>query len=491
MFAVTGAGPVTVNALAQSIRNLAGIPSTQTVGPRVADSLVGVDPTVTLTPHASNMLITNESHAQALASNPTGGQSAADPYIIENIDFNDTTTLGFLWQDTTAFIYHIKLKNCAFSGTYSAASTRLNCTNASNTGTLVYENCTFSGLSATHMLGLAFQNDITYSKCLFSRSAGNIINLQVFAGSCIIEDCIANEAGGAWSGVNSVMQDNTTTGTATYVMRYCKLVGTGGTITYGCRPIKGATMTVTNTLFSGLDRGVGQSGSQVAGVLTIKYCRFVDSAQEHILISDAAGHDISYCDFDDNAANERQVYYVDAATNIDDVTVHHCKFTKTTGAAVAGNECLEAIESSNVIFHDIYITTCPEDAVEHVRPRTGCQAYNIVGDNVVGQIVDIFDAHATAPGNDTIVHHVYGDCGDVGVLVTGNITANVGNVHVNTTNDAVQLEQRDVLSATGPLNCTIYGPIENNLGDRFGTVTGTGALGTGNTITGVIGVTSV
>lgn len=478
--------------LSQAIRDSVGVPSTETLGPRVSDSLIGVDPTATLVSHSSFMLVSNESEAQALATNPTGGQSAEDPYIIENLDFDDTTNLGFLWQDTTAFTYHIKLKNVDFSGTYSVGSTRTNCTNAGHTGTLVYENCTFSGPSATHILGLAFNSDITYRRCLFSRAAGGVINLQTFNGTVIFEDCIGNEAGGAWSGTNSIMQDNTTSGTGVYIMRYCKVVGPGGTIDHGCRPIKGSDMTVINSIFSGVGSGIGQGGTVVAGALTVTYCRFVDSINEHILLSHAAGHEISYCDFQDNAADKRQVYYLDSATDIDDVEVHHCKFSKPTGNPLAGNECLESIGASNVKFHDIWVNGCPEDAIEHVRPRTGCDAWNIVGDNVAGQIVDYFDEHATAPGNDSIVHHIYGDCGDVGVLVTGKITVNVSNVHVNTTVDAVRLEQRDSIDiADGPFGCAIYGPIENNLGDRFGTVVGSGSLGAGNTIGGVIGVNSI
>ena len=197
---------------------------------------------------------------------------------------------------------------------------------------------------------------------------------------------------------------------------------------------------------------------------------------------------ISYCEFNDNAAAKYQVLANDSANNgnTDGFEVHHCKFTKTTGTGVAGEECCESINTANAVFHDNWVTTCPEDAFEHVTPRTGCQVYDCVGDNVgavqAGQVVDFFNTHAD-DDQDFIVRNIYGSCSDKGVIITNCAGVTVSNVHIATTGPAVTLE----LTST---NCTLFGPFENaGSGVRYST--NANYDGTGSTIAGVIDINSI
>lgn len=458
-----------IAAEAQAIRDAAGVQSGQTLGPRYT---VGHDSTITLTNTDAIAAITNATQAEAVFQDGGTG-TANDPFLMENRRYDSSggiTAQPINWTDATA-TYHLKAKNCHFSG-YSIAMV-IRVQNVPATASIEFENCSFeygtNSVAATNgvygVTGAAVA--ITLDRCYMPSCGSNGVNITgAYTGTLTITDCkFTDETPWTGTGTKAFVRLPQTAGSVPTVnISYCEFDGSfNDSMSYSLQPLRDCTaLTVDNCLFTGggTTQTIGLGAATTAGPMTVTNCRFSGGQAEYIELNFAQGHEISYCDFLDNAANNRQVYYSDAATNTDDVEVHHCKFTKITGAEAATNECLEAQGSSNIVFHDNWVTTCPEDAYELVQPRAGCKIYNCVGDNVTGQVVDIFEDHASAPGGVQI-YNIYGDA-DIGVDI--NSRANTGvmdmisGVFVDTTvgtNPIVRL----INTSAAPANVTVMSPI--------------------------------
>jgi hypothetical protein len=202
--------------------------------------------------------------------------------------------------------------------------------------------------------------------------------------------------------------------------------------------------------------------------LTIETCRFqVEIAPIFAGLLDG-DWDIGYCDFLDNEGGTRLVRFNDSRGG----RVHHCKFTKTTGTYDAGNECLEGFGCSDIVFDTDWVTTCTEDAFEHVNPRGGCVVHDCVGDDVAGQVVDYF---GNDPDNGGEIYDIFGTCHDVGVILTDVDNLLVHDIHTNNLQGTwynVRLENRHSAPGLHPTNCTILPPLPDAADSYQGAIFG-------------------
>ena len=473
------------NVIAKSIRDAAGIPSSETTGYRETPGLTGA----TLTDKNGSGTLASAAGVAGAADGGTG--TSADPYLFSNYRFDNSEGIPTCFNFTGSDTYTVKFVNCWFSG-YDTGGIATSATN----NTIIAENCLFtyddgtgdpSDANTSHVMTNAGSSDIILNACAATSGGRAFARGLNFAGTITLNDCLMDDTDASWTGIAALFECSSD---ATYTANYCTVNSTNGSLDFTVRILSASTVVLNNCDIDGNGNDGGAwvgvvSAGTIAADITIQYCDFSGNANTGISIVTCGTVDIGYCDMA-TTTNNRQVYF-NGTSNLDFTSgrVHHCKLTGT-----GSSELLYSLQAENITFDENYAVSTGEDAFEHVRSRPGNQVLNSVCDSAVGQIVDIFDVHATDPGT-AIVRGIYGACQDVGVIVTGNNTAHVSNIHIETASDAVALEQRDVLSATGPTNCRIFGPIENSLGDKFGTITGTGALGTGNTIGGVVGVNSI
>lgn len=452
---------------AQAIRDAAGVQSGETLGPRVATGHTG---TLTNTDAIAN--ISNATQAQAVFQDGGAG-TIGDPYLMENRLYDSSggsTGQPINWTDATA-TYHLKAINCHFSGYSTATIMRMQ--NVPGTASIVFENCTFeygtNSAAGTNGISILTSGaaDITIDRCYMPSGGSNGVSIAgAWSGTLTVVDSkFTDETAWTGAGTKAFIRQNATAGTVPTVdIDYCTFDGSSNdSMSYSFQPLRDSTaFTVDNCLFigGGTSQTIGLGAATTAGVLNVTNCRFSGGQAEYIEFNKADAHEISYCDFLDNATGNRQVYYADAATDIDDIHVHHCKFTKPTGAAAATNECLEAVAASNVIFNDNWVTICTEDAFELVQPRAGCEIYNCVGDNVPGQVVDIFEDHGSAPGGVKI-YNIYGD-GDIGVDINDRantaVLDQISGIFVDTTGGSNPIV-RLINTAVAPANVHVMSPV--------------------------------
>lgn len=495
MRGVSALGKVDYGALAQNIRNRAGVPDTQIVGPRYADALIGVDESVGLTQKDAFAAADGQTATVFAAQADSGSGTANDPYIIENKLFDsnvDGANQAINWTDDLGndADSHMLVRNCKFVDYPTVGMLRCQ---ALGSGSITFQNCTATG-GLLFGFGATVINasvSITYDRCRCDELNGATYKTNNNTTSTlIITDCIITSATSS-ANTPTGIELNSTSGTDDVTIQYCRFDGTTNDMNYAIRPRRSTgTFNVYNNYFlscgvAGSSGAIRAGGAFSGGPLVMKYCRFDKSLGEHAQFEIADGHEVSYCDFLEQASGKRGLVYNDTGTtNIDDIEVHHCYFSTPIKTQSTEENCF-FIECSNVICHDNWANTTSEDAFEAVRPRTGgAQFYNLVGDNVGLQIVNVFQSHATAAGDDTMVHHIYGDCVTEGVALEDQQTGTVANVHVSTTDAAVALQD----NAGTCDDCRIYGPITNNGG---GLLAQDETAGTGNTISGVIGVTSI
>jgi hypothetical protein len=165
--------------------------------------------------------------------------------------------------------------------------------------------------------------------------------------------------------------------------------------------------------------------------IEILYCDVAETTEEAITFQNIDGIEIGHSTFahGSTGAGYRLVHFnFDSANSgkaCANIHAHHLKLTKSTGTFTAGNEALETRAASGTVrFNDCWAADATEDAFEFVylRPGSTYIAYNLVGDSVRGQIMDVartwdegaWDEIDTDPSSDTpfYVANIYGDCAD-------------------------------------------------------------------------------
>ncbi|MEZ5063877.1 MAG: hypothetical protein R3B81_04040 [bacterium] len=414
--------------------------------------------------------ITIENRADAEQVSSTGDGTVDAPYVIRDRSIDGTSTnasFAFRWNDPDA-TYFVQLENVRLRGAsvaqiYAATSTRL-----------VVRQVEISGGGAPGAGASVARGEARFERTLFSDLQNDGIQ-TVGSGSpvrCEATDCRFADDLGPWgSGANGI-QGESRASAASVQVAWCEF--DSASLAAGIRTWRNAEYRVANSSLR-CDTGI-RGGAEAVSNLEVVQCGF-ETVHEAVWGEQFVDWTIAYCDFRDNAAGSRLVRLENCGAG----RAHHNKFTKTTGEG-PGNECLESFDSRDVVFDYNWVTTCTEDAFEHVRPRGHCVVSRSVGDDVALQIVDFF---GNDPENGGEISHIYGNCGDVGVLVTDVDNISVHDIH--TDNSAgrwsnVTLEQRHTEPGTHPAGCTVRSPLptpeQSAEGGPFGVQ---GIVGPGNT----------
>jgi len=445
---------------AESIRRNAGCQPWVTLGP--ADiSEVGV--TADTRTNAAVITITSEQTASALAASGTGTQ--ADPYLIKdkNIVFASGSP-GFVLNDPQA-TYYIRFYNILASGSSNGSSI----INMVGFGTPVaFERCKFQGANGSADELLAYMT--TGSLEMYGCEIAGVSNYCFFgngtaAKSVKLTDCIVS--GTAKSSVTNGVFYAYGPGEFKVEVTRCLFnsshfhwhIGNGWTIEY--------TM-VRDTQISGCAVGIGDLNylkpggniySQIPNMIQnshFKNVRFTYTpyvTQTAVYGNGADKCVFENCSFDGNVA-ERRLFEWRRAIN---VTLLQCYFQKADGTDNAGNEVCEFWETSGLMVRECWTDGAPEDCYELVMSYGNNKFIDNVGDNVTGQLVDIFGVGSF----DVEIDGVYGDCGDAAVLVTDVDYVRVRNVFVKQTGisalGCVVLERRNAAPDVSPKGCVIIG----------------------------------
>lgn len=447
---------------AERIRRNAGLQPWVVLGP-YDPTAVGntADPRTT----QAAMTITSAASAAALASAGTG--TLADPYIIRHKTVTFASSAPALTLNDPAATYYVRFYNVRFQGTSNGSAA----VNHAAFGTPVaYERCAWTGGSGTadEVAVQVTSGTSQHYGCLFSGMSG-----QVFVGSgtsakkVYLQNCIV--VGTAKAVATNGVFWAAGSGDFSAEIYNCSFtsshfhwhVGNGWTIRY---------TRVENTVIGGCAVGIGDLnylrpggniGSQVplmVGSSFFKNVRFTYTAGVTQTACYGNGADqvtFENCSFEGSAVDRRLFEW----RRTSGVTMRRCYFSKTVGNNTAGNEVCEFWETSGLLVTECWANGAPEDCYELVSSYGNNRFIDNVGDNVAGQLVDIFGVGSF----DVEIDGVYGDCGDAAVLITDVDYVRVTNVHVLQTGTSalgsVVLERRNAAPNVSPKGCSITGPL--------------------------------
>lgn len=447
---------------AEWIRLNAGIPAGEVVG--LEDGAVAGTGGANTT-DVSRITIESETDAQNASSSGSG--TINDPYVIDKkrLDNSEGVTAdgGFYWNDPNA-VYYISLEFSEITG-YNTGQIAV-----INGGGLFVKRSTIYDPSNSWLDVNASGNQpfefIEFEECLI---AGADTSVMEGAGTRYkFKNCVFNDNKNSWVTGASCIKHTTA---KLVEIDHCSFATTTADAGYDIQTAGvEAEFKVTNTIFAGQDKLLytGNMSSYVYGL--IKYCRFTNPGSNQLTIGRGRDIDIGYCDFEDSPDGTRQCWLTArGGVGVRDSRVHHCKFTKATGGASAGNESCETNNFGwNVEFDHNWVTECSEDAFEHVNQIGGCSVHHCVADKTAGQAVDIYKAGDT-DGNtavlkdiDCFVHHIYGDCGSYAVIVDDANKVNVHSIFVDNSagdKESVLIRNRDLTAGAGPNDCKVVGPL--------------------------------
>lgn len=464
---------------AQSIRNMAGIPAGLEIGVR-SGKTAGLSNPAALS-NQPRLNLGNDAAVAAAADSGTGTE--ADPYIIQDRDLDNTEATGLLnginWDDASATVY-LTLRNCRianYSGTQITAFVPTK---------LRLENCQiFSGTGSGNLCRVGRGGSLEIDECDIAGGAIGAYTDGDGTETISIIDSQFSQNGNVWAGGVASQPTGVAglKGASNISIKFCDFIAAtlqNAVIPYGnvdrwsmerCDVSSGIRG------FNSLGIGVGKNGR-------VRYCSFADQGHNLLAQEDL---DIGYCYFNDSPDGARVMRLVsDNAGPCKRVTVHHCKFSKPTGAYVAGNEVLESLPNNNkelnedITFEYNWITECSEDGFEFVGTINGVCRHN-VADNCAGQIVDYFtDPTNNLPCINGEIHHIYGDCGDVGIILTDVLSVHVtGHIFIdNTAAAGLPTIAFQALSNPGvlPDYCTVTGPVplksSSSSSSAFSTISG-------------------
>lgn len=448
---------------AERIRRNAGLQPWVVLGP--ADpSQVGLttDPRVT----SAVISITSAASAAAVAGSGTG--TLLDPYVIKNRNITPVSgTPGVVLNDPAA-TYYVKLYNCYLSGSTNGSSF----INMAAFGTnVVFERCRFTGAGGAggylESLVQISSGSIEFKGCEISG-----ISTYIFVGAGLtskkgkMTDCIV-QGNANTANTNGVFyaaaagQFEMEIYRCSFLSRHFHWhVGNGWTIDY---------LQVQDTIIGGCAVAIGDLNylkpgniySQVPNMIrhsNFKNVRFTYTAGVTQTACYGNGADqvtFENCSFEGSAVDRRLFEW----RRTSGVTMRRCYFSKTVGNNTAGNEVCEFWETAGLLVTECWANGAPEDCYELVSSYGNNRFIDNVGDNVAGQLVDIFGVGSF----DVEIDGVYGDCGDAAVLITDVDYVRVTNVHVLQTGTSalgsVVLERRNAAPNVSPKGCSITGPL--------------------------------
>ncbi len=471
--------------IAQLIRNSAGVPASETVGIPMGVTVGLTNPSALGAAEVGKVFFGGDLAAEAVSG--TGTEN--DPWIIENRLFQHMQVR----LDNTGWT---KFRNCLFE-------------NGNNMelliqpgfiGNLIFENCEFYDTlnpgADSYVIRIDVATEYRFEKCQFSGANVNqaigITSVAIPEGSTIklvFDTCRIDESKAAWTTNADFIENVDAVDHSINIdleIRQCEFSapsGGGKYIVVPERPDVYTRLVIENNLVTGFDSLVRTTEDASAEIqnLSIKNNRVTDTNDECIFIGNIKGGEIAYNEFAHNTTgvNRRLVYLTWDSSTVgavcENVDVHHNKFTKKTGTAVAGNECLESAAGINIKFRWNWVTECPEDAYEHLYPQDGCTIEYCVADNCGVQVCDIWKSfdpinymaidadndNSTLPAANTHIHHIYGDCLDWPVVLSGANGVVVQDIYADSSlsnpgRGSVNVQDRDGVIAE---NVFIAGPL--------------------------------
>ncbi len=442
--------------IAQLIRDGAGVPFAEIVGIPVG-IIAGLNDLNALGPAEIGK---NFYGGYFAAESSSGSGTENDPWVIENRLFQTCQ----IRNDNAGWT---KFRNCLFENGHNIEILIRD----TFIGNIIFESCEFydaigSGANA-YVIRVDAPNEYRFEKCLFSGATVNqtfgIASSLMLDGSNIkfsFKYCRADESRRVWSNnadffENIAIPDHSIN--IDLEIKNCEFdspSGGGKNIVGTIRPDVYTRLVLENNSvngFASLLKSYSDTVMTPIQNLSLKNNRVVDTKQECIRCGNIKNGEIAYNDFihETRGANFRLVFLPWDATTVgsacENVDVHHNKFTKKTGPASVNSECLESAAGINIKFRWNWVTECPEDAFEHLTPHEGCTIEYCVADNCGVQVCDIwktFDPinnvtvnsnndNSTIPAAGTHIHHIYGDCGDWPVIISGANGVVVHDIYVN------------------------------------------------------------
>ena len=472
--------------IAQLIRDNAGIPEGTVVGIPPGE-VVGLSDAGALSPReASKIWYTNGLSAEAAS----GSGTENDPWIIENREIGH----GQVRLDNTGWT---KFRNCLFEN----GSNMEFFVQGNFVGNLIFENCEFSdalsGGADGYVIRIDAANEYYFKNCLFggafvNQAIGTISNTMPVGSTFKIslENCRIDESKMAWTNNADFFENIGVADKKVYIdleIKHCEFLAPSGGGKFIVVPMRDdvfSSLVLENNLVQGfgslLRNTADNNGAEIYN-LSVKYNSITDTKNECIRVGRIKGGEIAYNEFvhETVGVDNRLVYLTWDSTTVgavcEDVDVHHNKFTKKTGPGTASNECLESAAGINIKFRWNWVTECPEDAYEHLFPQSGCTMEYLVADNCAVQVCDIwktfdpFTYQAIGENNDnsslpaaaTHIHHIYGDCGDWPVILSGANGVIVHDIYVNNAHSdparaTVNIQDRDGVVSE---NIYVAGPL--------------------------------
>lgn len=471
--------------IAQLIRDSAGIPAGEVVGIPGGTTVGLTDAGALGAAEVSKFFFAGDLETESVSG--TGIES--DPWIIENRLFQHMQ----FRQDNMGWT---KFRNCLFENGNNMEVL----VQPGFIGNLIFENCEFyDELSAgadAYVIRIDVASEYRFEKCQFSGAAVNqvigIISSAIPESSTIklvFDTCRIDESKAVWSSAADFIENVDVADHSINIdleIRHCEFSAPSGGGKYIVVPERSDIYTrlvLENNVVTGFDSLVRTTEAASAEIqsLSIKNNRVTDTNDECIFIGNIKNGEIAYNEFAHNTTgvNRRLVYLTWDSTTVgavcENVDVHHNKFTKKTGTNTAGNECLESAAGINIKFRWNWVTECPEDAFEHLFPQDGCTMEYLVADNCGGQICDLYKTfdpanyvviesdndNSTIPAANTHIHHIYGNCEDWPVILSGANGVVVHDIYADSSlsdpgRGSVNIQDRDGVVAE---NIFVAGPL--------------------------------
>ena len=458
--------------LAQLIRDRAGVPADKTVGIPMGATVGLSDAGALGSAEVSKVFFGGDLESEAVS----GSGVENDPWIIENRLFQHAQVR----LDNTGWTM---FRNCLFENGNNMEFL----VQPGFIGNLAFENCEFyDDLSAgadAYVIRIDVATEYRFKNCLFS--GANVNQIIGIVSSAMPDDsilkmtfdsCRIDETRTTWSTNADFFENIATVDQVVNIdleIRNCEFnAPTGGK--YVVIPKRGDVYTrlvLENNKVTGfasfLRNENATNGAEIQN-LSVKNNSVIDTRDECIYITNVKSGEIAYNEFAHNTvgADRRLVYLPWDSSTVgvvcENVDVHHNKFTKQTGTNTAGNECLESAAGINIQFRWNWVTECPEDAYEHLFPQDGCTMGYLVADNCGGQICDLYKTfdpinyvaieadndNSTLPAANTHIHHIYGDCDDWPVIISGANGAIIHDIYADSSlsdpaRGSVNIQDRD------------------------------------------------
>lgn len=397
-----------------------------------------------------------DSESAASSEADSGSGTESDPYVISDRSFDGNAVSGSVAVGVSGSdSYYLVLRNCEFFGWSSA------CVNARADVNITIENCLFRNLpNRVGLIQSGATDTVFFDRCRFSDIGDDPIRILDGANESRLEmkNCVADESEGSWP------DDDGSGNSINWIQ--CEADGAEIDVSHmDCdvdniwfaQPFSDCAFTAQ---FCRIRRALGlwtAQGKFNTHRIRIGYCYADDfNSNSPIIRLLQGGSDIEIhnCYFGDVTEGERQVII----RNPTGCVVHHCHLFRSGSTGGAGNENLEAFYCTNTVFHDCWVENAREDAFEFVEPGHGCSMYNLVADNVPGQMIDWYGISDAVDGQ---IHHIYGSGRDP-VLVTDVSGVTISSIFAaksfqgGTGSGIVTIEQRNA-SAGIPDNINIYG----------------------------------